>query len=194
VTDPYRILVAEVMLRRTRAKQVIPIYEAFIREYPGPEDLYRACGDRIAATLRSLGLDGRIAQLVVLGRELIKQFDGRVPQGRRELMGLTGVSDYVADAVMAFAFRQPRAVIDTNVARVIARHFGLREHAEARRDRRVRELADELLDKARPRDYNFAMLDLAALVCTASNPKHANCPLKRTCAAVKPRSLPLPKP
>ena len=115
-------------------------------------------------------------------RDLVQEFGGRVPATREELVQLTGVSDYVADAVLVFALGQPRAVIDANVARVIARYFGLREHSEARRDRHIREVADELLDRSHARDYNFAMLDLAALVCTASNPKHDVCPLRRTCA------------
>ena len=99
------------------------------------------------------------------------------------------MSDYVADAVLVFGLDQPRAVVDVNVARVIARYFGLREHAEARRDKQVREVADELLDRTHARDYNFAMLDLAALVCTAKNPRHDACPLQRTCVkAAKARS------
>lgn len=175
------------MLRRTRAKQVVPVYEKFLRDYPSAAEMYRADSRELKASLNSLGLDWRIAQFEQLGRDLQERFEGEVPATREELMRLAGVSDYVADAVLVFAYRQPRAVIDANVARVITRHFGLREHAEARRDKAVRELADELLDRQHPREYNFAMLDLAALVCTAANPKHDECPLRRTCAAVNSR-------
>ncbi|MCH8814178.1 MAG: DNA glycosylase [Chloroflexi bacterium] len=170
------------MLRRTRAKQVAPVYELFIRDYPSPDEMYRADSNSLRSSLKPLGLNWRIAQFEALGRDLVRDFGGHVPTTREELVQLTGVSDYVADAVLVFALGQPRAVIDANVARVIARYFGLREHAEARRDGQVRELADGLLDRAHARDYNFAMLDLAALVCTARNPKHDLCPLRRTCA------------
>ena len=144
--------------------------------------MYRADSKSLSDMLKPLGLNWRIAQFEALGRELVQEPGGHVPTTREELVQLTGVSDYVADAVLVFALDQPRAVIDANVARVITRYFGLREHAEARRDSQVRELADELLDRTHARDYNFALLDLAALVCTASNPAHDVCPLRRTCA------------
>jgi A/G-specific adenine glycosylase len=139
----------------------------------------------LRSQLGSLGLDWRIGQFEALARDLVERFDGRIPDSRDELMNLTGVSDYLADAVLVFAFGKPRAVIDANVARVIARTFGLREHAEARRDKEIRRLADELVASKRPRDYNFAMLDLAATVCTAHNPSHDTCPLRRTCLRAK---------
>lgn len=175
------------MLRRTRATQVSPVYESFIREYPAPDDVYRADPQRLRAALKPLGLDWRIAQFEALSRELVEELGGQVPSNREELMQLTGISDYVADAVLVFAFGQPRAVVDANVARVLARYFGLREHAEARRDRPIRELATALLDRRRARDYNFAILDLAALVCTPRGARHAECPFRRTC--VKARAL-----
>ena len=183
--DPYAVLMAEMMLRRTKASQAAPVYERFIREHPAPEDLYQADPAKLHAQLASLGLEWRIAQFEQLAHDLVEQFDGQVPESREELMSLTGVSDYLADAVLVFAFGHPRAVIDANVARVLARYFGLREHAEARRDRQIREVADQLLDRQRPRDYNFALLDLAAGVCTSQRPKHELCPLRRTCFRAK---------
>ena len=120
---------------------------------------------------------------------MVEEFGGRVPETREELIKLTGVSDYVADAVLVFGFGREGAVIDVNVARVITRYFGLREHAEARRDRQVRELAWGLSDRKRSRDYNFALLDLAATVCTAIAPKHDDCPLRRTCIRAKRDAL-----
>jgi len=173
------------MLRRTRARQVAPVYEKFIREYPSAVDLYRADPAEVREHLTSLGLDWRIKQFESLARQLVEEFGGRVPETREDLMRITGVSDYVADAVLVFGFGRPRAVVDANVARVITRHFGLREHAEARRDKEVVRLASELLDRQRPREYNFALLDLAATVCTPSNPKHDVCPLSRTCTRAK---------
>ncbi len=173
------------MLRRTRAKQVVPVFEIVRRKYRHARDLASARPSQVKRDFKSLGLFWRIAQFQTMARELDERFGGRPPCEREKLMSLTGVSDYVADAVLVFSCGEPRAVIDANVARVLARHFGFREHAEARRDRHIRETADSLLPRAHARDFNFAMLDLAALVCTPSNPKHSDCPLRRTCQAVR---------
>lgn len=161
----------------------MPVFTAVRRKYGTPRRLADADPDSLAKDLKSLGLYWRIAQFKQLAIDLIENFGGHVPNDRSSLMSLTGVSEYVADAVLAFAFGQPRAVVDANVARVLARHFGLREHAESRRDPAIRLLADELVNRRRPREYNFAMLDLAALICTARTPKHSVCPLRRTCVA-----------
>lgn len=169
------------MLRRTRARQVAPVYRTAIANYPTPADLAVAKRSSIRKELQSLGLTWRIAQFQTMARELVDRFDGRVPAGRDELVSLTGVSDYVADAVLVFAHGQKRAVVDANIARIITRYFGIREHAEARRDRAVRVIADSLLPRSEPRDFNFAMLDLAALVCTPQAPRHEICPLRRMC-------------
>lgn len=159
------------------------MYERVVARYPRPADLANAPLDQVERDLKSLGLAWRIAQFQQMARELVERFDGDVPCDRSELTSLTGVSDYVADAVLVFGCGQPRAVVDANVARVIACHFGYREHAEARRDRHIRQMADALFPRRSARDYNFAMLDLAALVCRPVTPKHHACPLRRTCAA-----------
>jgi A/G-specific adenine glycosylase len=158
------------------------VYDKVVARYPTPAKLAAAPPEQVANDLKSLGLRWRIAQFQRTAAELVQRFDGEVPCDRDSLTSLTGVSDYVADAVLVFGCNEPRAVIDANVARIIARHFGYREHAEARRDPKIRQVADALLPPRRAREYNFAMLDLAALVCTPTSPKHDLCPLRRTCA------------
>jgi A/G-specific adenine glycosylase len=172
------------MLRRTRAAQVVPVFEVVRRKYPRARDLASARPAQVRRDFGSLGLAWRIGQLRNMAKELDNRFSGTPPCDRNELMSLPGVSDYVADAVLVFSCGKPRAVIDANVARVVARYFGFREHAEARRDRVVIETARSLVPMNAAREYNFAMLDVAALVCTPSKPKHEVCPLRRTCKSV----------
>lgn len=169
------------MLRRTRANQVVPVFQLVSAKYPTPSVLATAPAEQVSVDFKSLGLYWRIAQFQTTATELHDRHGGQVPCDRQELLDLTGVSEYVADAVLVFGCDQPRAVLDANVARVLARYFGHRHHAEARRDRHIRETADALLPKKEARDYNFAMLDLAALVCTPQSPKHEICPLRRSC-------------
>lgn len=172
---------AEMMLRRTRAAQVVPVFEEFARCFPNATTLVAAAPDEVRRVLKPLGLNWRIAQFQDLASQLIARHGGRVPQRREELLLLTGVSSYVADAVLVFAFNQARPIVDVTIARVIARLCGLREHAEARRNPEVLELAGRLLDRRNPRDYSFALLDLAGTVCTARNPLHETCPVANLC-------------
>jgi A/G-specific adenine glycosylase len=108
------------------------------------------------------------------------KFGGRVPAQREELLSLPGVSDYVADAVLSFAFGRRQAVVDNPIARVLARCFGLPEGPEARRNRDLRRLAQRFVgsDSA---SHNFALLDLADAVCRPRSPDHARCPLVAFC-------------
>lgn len=172
------------MLRRTRAAQVVPVFEVVRRKYPKARDLAKARPSQVRRDMRSLGLNWRIDQFRVMAGELNARFDGIPPCDRDQLTTLTGVSDYVADAVLVFACGQPRAVVDANIARVISRYFGFRHHPEARRDRHVVETARSLVPRRSPREYNFAMLDLAALVCTPRSPKHEACPFRKSCREV----------
>lgn len=108
---------------------------------------------------------------------------GQVPSGYDILLTLPGVGDYVAAAVCCFAFDQPVILADTNTVRVVGRVFGVPTHAESRRRKPVRQLLDALLDRQHPRAYNLALLDLAALMCTPSNPSCDRCPIAAYCSS-----------
>ncbi len=180
--DPYHILTAEVMLHRTQARQVAPIYERFIARYPDLEALANATQDELYETLYSLGLRWRIDLMQQMVASLVSGYNGEVPREKADLLSLPGVSDYVASAIRCFVWKLPEALIDTNTVRVVGRVFGLETRDSSRRNARFRELIQALVDPEQPRAYNFAMLDLADAICTRTRlPVCVRCPVQSYC-------------
>lgn len=179
-SDPYSVLVAEIMLRRTQAKQVAPIYSRFLAAFPDARSLSIAGPERIRRLLRPLGLRWRAEDMVRLARA----FRGLVLRRNEfpeDLAALPGVGPYVEAAVRCFSEGRAVAVVDTNSARVAARLFGIRSRGEPRRSPAIRAALQRLVDARRPKDVNWALLDLAATVCRASVPVCSCCPLDRVC-------------
>lgn len=180
-TSPFHILMAEMMLRRTQAHQVVPVYTRFIEQYPDAQTLANAAADEVSKALYSLGLSWRVPAFQQLAQALVDRYAGAVPQDYDALVALPGVGDYVAAAVCSFAFEQPRTIADTNTVRVIGRICGIPTHQESRRRKPIRDLLHAFLDPLHPRAYNYALLDLAALICTPSAPHCPDCPLVAFC-------------
>lgn len=186
--EPYAVLMAEIMLRRTRADQAARVFERFLARFPDPATLDAADPDEVAAIVRPLGLDWRTPAFKRIARALVGEHGGEVPDGYLELRTLPGVGDYVAAAVRIFAFGRPETLADTNTVRVAARYFGFPYHADSRRIRAVRQQVDRLLDPTRPRESAGALLDFAALVCRAGTPLCARCPVATACAYARARA------
>lgn len=181
-TSPYHILMAEIMLHRTQASQVAPIYERFIASYPDILSLSSASKEEIHNILYSLGLRWRVDLIIDMVRQITQDFAGQIPQEKTDLLSLSGVSEYIASAVRCFAYNLPDAIIDTNTVRVTGRIFGLEIKDSSRRNPLFRKLIFNLLDLEQPRVYNFALLDLAAQVCTkAQRPSCETCPIRQHC-------------
>jgi A/G-specific adenine glycosylase len=180
-SDPYHLLIAEMMLRRTQARQVVPVYEEFLRRYPTPQALAAAPEEEVAGLLRPLGLSWRIPAFRHMGQRLIADYDGEVPRDREALLALPGVGEYVADAIRCFAYHEPIPLLDTNTVRVAGRYFGFPVHAESRRRAPVKRAVACLVDPHAPRASNLALLDLAATVCRPRRPHCASCPVARGC-------------
>jgi len=180
--DPYAILVAEVLLHRTRASQVVPIYQRFMERYPDIATLAGALPAELQQVLWPLGLHWRVPLIQEMARQILEQYGGRVPADRDALRQLPGVSDYIANAVLCFAFDQPVPILDTNTVRVLARLFDLRVTDRSRRSHHFRELMSALVDPTHPRKFNLALLDLAALICQPRNPDCPHCPLLDLCS------------
>lgn len=181
VRDPYKILIAEIMLQRTKAEQVVQVYEEFIRRFPNVEILAKAEKEAVRKYFSRLGLLWRTNFVLGLAQELVARFGGNIPPDRENLLSLPGVGEYIADAVLSFAYDMDVAVVDSNVCRVLSRVFGLKQQGEARRDRRFRELAQRLVPHGRSREFNWAMIDFASMICTPRKPKCNECPLKSVC-------------
>jgi A/G-specific adenine glycosylase len=186
--NPFHIMMAELMLRRTQARQVIKIYEDFSAKYPDVYALATAPAEEVARSLFSLGLAWRVPAFQQIARALVEQYEGMVPSSYDALVALPGIGDYVASAVCCFAFYQAIIIVDTNTVRVAGRLFGVPTHAESRRRKPVRALLQALLDTEDPTSYNYAMLDLAALICTPTNPDCPACPLISYCATGQERT------
>lgn len=190
--DPYKILLSEVMLHRTQAKQVVPVYEQFVQTYPDIPTMAKASRNELQDVLFSLGLRWRVDLIFDMGRELMERFGGAVPVAREDLLSLPGVSEYIAGAVRAFAWDFPEALADTNTIRVTGRLFGLTIKDSSRRNRRFRRLLSTLLDRENPRFYNYALLDLADKVCMKKQePACEKCPLIQWCVYGQQKSRPL---
>lgn len=187
--DPWSVLLAEMCLHRTRADQVRPVYERLIELAPDPAALVHNA-DRVLAEMRSLGLRWRAENLVAVARELVAEHGARIPTSDAELMCLPGVGDYVASAVMTFGFGRRAVLIDTNTERIVSR---VKRHDIGRRWQLRLDL-HQLAGRDGPdAAFNYALLDLGALVCRARKPLCHQCPVNHHCAAFRgpsPRTAP----
>lgn len=178
--NPYRVLIAEFMLIRTKASQVEPVYTRFIERYPTLEDAAQASYEDIQDILSPLGLSWRADRVYATIQTLYDRGEG-VPSDRDQLLNLPGVSQYIAGAVRCFVFREPEPLIDTNTVRIAGRLFGLEVEPSSRRNGTFQRLISEMADPEEPRLYNFSMLDLGASVCTSRSPSCTDCPLLEMC-------------
>jgi A/G-specific adenine glycosylase len=180
-TDPYAVLMAEIMLRRTKADQVVPVYQAFLSEFPTLEALRTARRDVIEDILYPLGLPERANEVIELAHTLLVRHHGRIPSDRRHLLLLPGVGEYVAGAVLSVGYHQRAWIIDANVVRVFSRYFGLALPGEARRHPTMIALARQYVQTTYPGHANLALLDHAALLCKHVQPLCPCCPVQSRC-------------
>jgi len=180
--DPYRLLIAEVLLHRTRADQVVPAYDRLLRTFPTVRDLAAATPEHVREILEPLGLFWRDKLLCEMARRITTRYGSAIPSDRESLESLPGVSRYIASATRCFAFGYPEPLLDTNTVRVLSRFFALPATDSSRRSIKFRKLMEELVDPEFPREFNYAMLDLGALVCRPRNPLCEKCPVRRFCA------------
>ncbi len=178
---PYRTAIAELMLRRTRAEQVVPVYNAYMEANPTLEDASQSAIDTTEALLYPLGLRWRAQNMTDFVRDARSRYGSDLPTSIDELKSLPGVGEYVSAAIACFAGDQSVALIDTNVARLLGRVFGLPVTGEARRRADVKRLAERCVPDLNPGEYHYAILDFGALICTARRPKCTSCPIAQYC-------------
>ena len=184
--DHFRVLIAEIMLRRTKADQVRPVYEKVFKKYPDVKALSEAKSKDLAKILYPLGLKWRIPVFKLIAIELMKHYKGKIPENRNELKTLSGIGDYVAGAVLSIAFNKKEWIIDSNIVRVFKRYFGVKTSKEGRRDKHLIEIAKMYIKCRNPKKANLALLDFASLVCKPREPEHAICPLADACSYFNP--------
>lgn len=200
--DPYSIWVSEAMLQQTRVETVIPYYERFLARFPDVEALATADSDDLLGLWAGLGYYSRARNLQKAARVVVEEHGGQLPDDAEALRSLPGIGRYTAGAVASIAFDKPEAIVDGNVARVLARLLDLREDVKSpAMQKRLWEEAASLARGPSPGDLNQAVMELGALVCTPKSPRCEACPVKRQCAGLAagdpeslPRKTPKPKP
>jgi A/G-specific adenine glycosylase len=188
--DPYGVLIAEIMLQRTKSEQVVDVYLKFLERYPNPLILSQATVGEIEKIILPLGLKWRAKKILELGKAITNSFNGTIPNEKEKLLTLPGIGEYVASAVLCFAYGKDLPIIDSNVCRVIARLFNISAKGEARRDRVFIQTVSKLhsfVPSGKSKEYNWAIIDLAATVCTPRKPKCIICPLKPICSYAETR-------
>jgi len=184
-TDPYHILVSEIMLQQTRVAVVEERYKKFIAQFPSAERLARAKEATVLAAWSGLGYYRRARALHASAKEIVRR--GSFPRTTPELMELPGVGRYTAAAVASIAFGEPVAVVDGNVKRVIDRVVNRKAAlAGSNAEKQYWEIAGQLLDRESPGDFNQAMMELGALVCLPAQPLCHACPIANLCGARGP--------
>jgi A/G-specific adenine glycosylase len=177
--DPFRILVAEILLQRSRGTSVAPVYSEVWSRWPDAAALSRARVDSIRSVIRPLGLVRRAETLKSLAAEVVAL--GDVPTTLEGLLQLPGVGRYAASATRAVAFERRQATVDGVTARVYRRYFGLDDATPASTDRDLWTVVDNVTPRAGIREWNWAVLDLAATVCLPGRPRCEICPLASDC-------------
>ena len=193
--DPYAIWISEIMLQQTRVETVIPYYERFLQRFPDVEKLASADLDDLYDVWTGLGYYSRARNLRSAARVVVEDHGGQLPSDSATLQGLAGIGRYTAGALASIAFDRAEPVVDGNVARVLARRFGIREDVSRGPVReQLWRLAGALVHGERPGDLNQAMMELGATVCTPRTPRCPACPLERSCRAARsgdPEALPI---
>jgi len=184
--DPYRILVSEIMLQQTPVVRVLPKYHEWLERYPTPAALAGARRRDVERAWRPLGYNDRARRLHAIARGVVRD-GGGVPDTLEGLLALDGVGEYTARAVMLFAYDQRTAVLDTNIARVLSRVFGIGSAAggapKGRDARALWALAGEVLPRSRAYDFTQALMDIGATICLKRHARCELCPARAACSA-----------
>ena len=189
--NSYKILVAEVMLQRTRVEQVLPVYLSFIRRFPTVKSLAGASISDISEYVKKLGLFWRSKLISKMAGTILSDYGGKVPEERKELLKIPGVGDYIADAMISFAFNGKRTVVDSNVIRLVSRFFGIEVKGEMRRKKSFVDFCQKLSNDLNVEDVkrlNWAIIDHSAAVCKPK-PCCVKCPLSSGCHYFNERGL-----
>ncbi len=183
-SNPYHIWVSEIMLQQTQVATVIPYYDRFLARFPTIEALAQSTLDQVLALWQGLGYYSRARSLHAAAQIVYSLHHGCVPDQRDALLALPGIGEYTAGAILSIAFGQDEPAVDGNVTRVLCRLFAYKgDPAKPLSKRFLRERSLALLPAGHAGDYNQAMMELGATICTARSPLCAECPLAAFCQA-----------
>lgn len=175
--DPYRVWVSEIMLQQTRVAAAIPHYQKFLQRFPTVHKLAAAREPSVLAAWSGLGYYRRARMLHAASKKIVRQYAGQFPDSPEELRSLPGIGRYTAAAIASIAYGKPVAVVDGNVRRVLERFMG-----RTVADGQLWQIAERLLYRENPGDFNQALMELGATVCLPQQPKCRHCPVTEQCA------------
>lgn len=177
----YRKIISEVLLQRSRAETISVFFPKFVTRFPSWASLAKAPVEEVENFLKPIGLwRRRASSLLLLAKEMVKRH-GKFPIKREEIESLPGVGQYIANAVMMFANGEPQPLLDINMARLLERYFRPRTLVDIRYDSYLQQLAKNVVDCDDYMDLNWAILDLASIICRPQVMHHERCCLNRKC-------------
>lgn len=186
--DPYAIWLSEIILQQTRIEQGLPYWERFMRHWHTVEELAAASEDEVLREWQGLGYYSRARNLHTAAKQIVEM--GGFPRTLEGIKRLKGVGDYTAAAIGSIAFDLPAAVVDGNVYRVLARHYGISTPINTTEGKKeFTALAQELLPARQASAFNQAMMDFGAIQCTPQSPLCLSCPLQESCIAFREDSV-----
>jgi A/G-specific adenine glycosylase len=190
--NPYYIWLSEIILQQTRVNQGLPYYLKFIDAFPAVADLANADEDLVLKLWQGLGYYSRARNLQFSAKLILSEFGGNFPDNHADILKLKGVGSYTAAAILSFSFGLPFAVLDGNVIRVLSRVFGIQTPFDTTAGKKqFQKLAQELLDKKNPAEYNQAIMEFGALQCVPKSPKCNDCPIVNDCIAFNTNTVSL---
>lgn len=189
-SDPYKIWLSEIILQQTRVKQGLNYYLKFTEKYKTINEFAEAPEDEILKLWQGMGYYNRALNALQAAREVVSRFHGQFPSDYHEMIQLKGVGEYTAAAILSIAYGRPYAVVDGNVKRFFSRFFGFAANMSAKSGENiVREKAQKLMDMGMPGEFNQAMMEFGALICTPKSPDCTQCPFKLSCVAWKDKMV-----
>ncbi len=182
---PFKVLVSEFLLQKTDAKKAAYVYPVLLENYPNVQALSIAEPQQLKKYIKGIGLSYRSERMIRTAQIIMKDHEGVVPNKLDALMDLPGVGRYIANAVLCFGFGYSAALIDTNTARILQRYWGVKPKTiRPREDKSLWKFAEKLVPSETAPEYNYALLDLGALVCRHRSPHCQICPLFESCYEV----------
>src|SRR5712692_9297659 len=183
-SDAYAILVSEIMLQQTQVERVLPKYHQFLAAFPTLADLAAAPTAGVITVWAPLGYNSRAVRLQSIARQVIAEYGGQIPSSIDELLRLKGIGRYTAGAIACFAYHRQVATVDTNIRRVLHRIFLGLEHPQPKLNHvQMFTFAEQVLPPGEAYNWNQALMDLGATICSSANPQCTRCPVQESCKA-----------
>lgn len=180
--DPYAIWVSEIMAQQTRIDTMIPYYEKWMNKWPTIEDLAHANIDDILHVWQGLGYYNRARKLFQGAKEIVENFNGKIPEDALLIKNISGIGDYTAGAICSIAFNLPIPAVDGNVFRVVTRYLALNDDiTKIATRKKVTDICETWIEKSNPSDFTQGLMEIGAVVCTPKKPSCMLCPLMEGC-------------